>query len=123
MHPLVVNNALPRAMLAAVGAARGGTARGAGAGRSNPRDMLFTYATTARVSTEASMSRHSGMALAAKPFATTCIKSASVGGWPAAVDLYLNWPRVKSRGRGISEGAAGPLPRPSGPWHTAQRCA
>src|SRR6266568_1461686 len=63
------------------------------------------------------------MALAGKPFATTCIKSASVGGWPAAVDLYLNWPRVKSRGRGISDGAAGPLPRPSGPWHTAQRCA
>ena len=30
---------------------------------------------------------------------------------------------MKSRGRGISDGAAGPFPRPSGPWQTAHRRA
>ena len=29
---------------------------------------------------------------------------------------------MKSRGRGLIEGAAGPLPRPSGPWQVWQRC-
>src|SRR2546426_7491928 len=69
--------------------------------RRPPRSTLFPYTTLFR--------------------STTWIKSASVGGWPAAVDLYLNWPRVKSRGRGMSEGAAGPLPRPSGPERKSTR--
>ena len=43
-----------------------------------------------------------------------------MGGSPAAVDLYLNLPDEKSRGRGNMDGAAGPFPRPSGPWQTAQ---
>jgi len=41
----------------------------------------------------------------------------------SAVVFNLKTPPVKSRGRGRSEGAAGPLPCPSGPWHTAQCCA
>ena len=43
-----------------------------------------------------------------------------MGGSPDAVDLYLNLPDEKSRGRGNIDGAAGPLPRPFGPWQTAQ---
>src|SRR5262249_16091494 len=63
------------------------------------------------------------MLLAASPLTTTLMRSASLGASPAGVDLYLNWPSVKSRGLGMSDGAPGPLPRPSAPWQTAHRFA
>ena len=65
--------------------------------------------------------RKYGMALACKPSVTTLMRSSSLGGAPSGVDLYLNWPAVKSRGRGIIDGADVPLPRPSGPWQKPQR--
>ena len=60
------------------------------------------------------------MPLALRPLVTTAIRSSSLGGASSGVDLYLNSPWVKSRGRGIIDGAEAPLPRPSRPWQKAQ---
>ena len=58
-----------------------------------------------RISAAVSTSRKYGIALACSPLATTRARSSSVGGWAAGVDLYLKRPRVRSRGRGMSDGA------------------
>src|SRR6516162_5381126 len=110
-------------MLVASDGTRGGTGIAAGAGPEKAADRPFTYSTTARISIGVRRSRKYGMALARSPSETTRTRSSSVGGWSPGVDLYLNWPRARSTGRGTKEGAAGPLPRPSGPWQTAQRWA
>ena len=80
----------------------------------------FTCSTTAFNSSVESSPAKYGIALAGRPSRIVRRRSSSVGGSPDAVDLYLNLPDEKSRGRGNIDGAAGPLPRPFGPWQTAQ---
>ena len=72
----------------------------------NASERPLMWATTARISPSFNRSLKYGMALAGSPFATTCRRSSSVGGCPGGVDLYLKNPCVKSRGRGIIDGAA-----------------
>src|SRR5450755_1351566 len=98
-------------------------ARSRAAEPANAPEKSLTRTTTARISASLRMSLKPGIALAERPLLTVKMRSESVGGEPAAVDLYLKSARVKSRGLGIRVAAAGPLPRPSGPWHTAQRSA
>src|SRR5262249_62264843 len=97
---------------------RGGIRTGCATPLENPGDSVLTYRTISRISSALSRPRKYGIALACSPLATIRARSSSVGGSVAGVDLYLKRPRVKSRGRGIRDGAAGPLPRPSAPWQT-----
>ncbi len=55
------------------------------------------------------------------PSRMTSRRSSSVGRAPLGVRRILNLPAVKSRGRGITRGAAIPKPSPFSPWHWAQR--
>jgi hypothetical protein len=88
--------------------------------RENALEKDFTCSTAAPNSSLESSPAKYGIALAARPSRIVRRRSSSVGGSPGAVDLYLKLPDVKSRGRGNIEGAAGPFPRPFGPWQTAQ---
>ncbi len=84
-------------------------------GRENAVENDFTCCTTAVSSSADSNPAKYGIALAGRPSRTVRMRSSSVGGSPAAVDLYLKIPDEKSRGRGNIDGAAGPFPFPSGP--------
>ena len=78
-------------------------------GRENAFENDFTCSTTALNSSVVSSPAKYGIALAGRPSRTVRRRSTSVGGSPAAVDLYLNLPDEKSRGRGNIDGAAGPF--------------
>jgi hypothetical protein len=84
-------------------------------GRENALEYDFTCSTTAFNSSVESSPPKCGIARVVRPSRTVRRRSSSVGGSPAAVDLYLNLPDEKSRGRGNIDGAAGPFPRPFGP--------
>src|SRR5262249_30253370 len=113
--PKSAYSARPRARLLASGGTRRGIGTGWGSASAKTGDSVLTYRTISRLSLAVSTSPKYGIALACRPLATTRARSSSLRGWGAGVDLYLKRPRVRSRGRGISEGAAGPLPWPSGP--------
>ncbi len=122
MEPWPVNSAFPRATLSGELGIAGGISMGLRA-RENAVENDFTCCTTAASSSAVSSPSKYGIALAGRPSRTVRMRSSSVGGSSAAVDLYLKTPDEKSRGRGNIDGAAGPFPFPSGPWQTAHRCA
>lgn len=105
-----MNKAWPRSILARSAGTRAGILIAFGAPAAKSGDRLFTWPTTARISSALRRSRKYGIALACRPFVTTRIRSSSDGSSPGAVDLNLKRPRVKSRGRGMSDGAAGAVP-------------
>src|ERR1035441_3709386 len=118
-QPWLANSALPRATLSGELGIAAGISMGR-PGRENALEYDFTCSTTAFNSSVESSPAKYGIALAGRPSRIVRRRSSSVGGSPDAVDLYLNLPDEKSRGRGNIDGAAGPLPRPFGPWQTAQ---
>ena len=118
----LAKSAFPRATLSGELGIEGGISMGL-PGRENAVENDFTCCTTAASSSVESSPAKYGIALLGRPSRTVRTRSSSVGGSPAAVDLYLKIPDEKSRGRGNIDGAAGPFPVPSGPWQTAHRCA
>jgi len=82
--------------------------------------IVFRYATTSRMSASESSVAHPGIALPYRPWRTDWIRSSSVGTLLVSVDRILYLPLVKSRGRGVRNGDAGPSPLPVFPWHSTQ---
>jgi hypothetical protein len=66
---------------------------------------VFTYSTSAQRSSSLSRYFHGGMPVPLAPREMVRNRSSSVGNWPPAVVLNLNWPAVKSRGGGTRNGA------------------
>jgi len=61
-----------------------------------------------------------GMELPGMPRVTVPNRSSSVGSAVPGVDLILNIPALKFRGRGNNHTEAGPVPSPLTPWHATQ---
>src|SRR5665213_1100198 len=84
--------------------------------------IVLMYVTTSRMSAPERSGAQPGIALPYRPWLTDRIRSSSVGTLLVSVDRILYLPDVKSSGRGVSIGDAGPSPLPVLPWHSTQ-CA